>query len=239
MNSASNFRFGPNESLVRAPFYSLRLRPEVPFKLGDVGFDHTPWVDWSCDRFVAFFDLATLNRSEGYEGAAAFFKQKTPEAAEDLACYLQGYYSFDGALAYIPASHAEDFYAFFEGFVRDALSGMKDRENGDASQEFALGSDESDVVSYWGTTVPDGLFLLFAMSCDVIGEDWFESALRRYPKRDEITPPEGATVFDPKYAYFHQDSHLADNLSPDRNEDDPMYVSFVNWAVEKGYLKAI
>lgn len=229
------FSFTSHQSVVRTPFYALRLRTAA-FELGDSGLDHTPWAMWPCDRFAAFFDRDTLNTSQGYEGAAGFFAQKTPDAAEDLACYLQGWFSFDGSIAYIPASHAEDFYAFFETFVNDALLGTNDTESGNASRECHVGRAEEDVVSYWGATVPDGLFLLFAMARDVMGEDWLYSAFRRYPKRDEITLPADATAFDPTCAYFYQDCHLADNLVPDRNEDG-VYVSFLTWAHEKGYLK--
>lgn len=225
------FSFGPNESLVRDPFFSVALQPDSPFPLND---NHTPWGGWMCDRFVSFFDLATFEEEANDEETAAFIDGPSPETGIALARLLQGSHSFDGALAFIPTSHAEDFYAHLERFVKNSLSGMGEHA---APDELNLGSDNSDPVSYWGSTTADGLLLLFSTSCDCYDEDWLKSAFECYPRRGEITAPPEATGFDPRFAFFYQDCHLADHLYPDRHDDDPIYGSFLGWAENKGYLR--
>ena len=232
----SNLVFGVCESLVRAPFYMLSLHPAQPFVLGG----WTPWKNWSCDRFAAFFDLNSFDEYtretewDEDEPLEAFAHDKNEANAKRLAEYYQGFYSFDGALAFIPASHAEDFYAYFKNLVDAGLSGLKDTPTDKLSEDFNVGDDASDVVAYWGSSTPDGLLLLFAMSADCLGENWLETALQRYPRRSEIMPPPNQ-AFDPKYAYCHEDCHLADHLSADRHED-LAYTSFLAWAHDKGYL---
>lgn len=234
----SRLSFGPNESLVQPPFFSLAYNPEQPFVLGNEDGNHTPWADWRCDRFRAFLPL------EAFPLGFAM----TDERAVNLAQHHQGYYSFDGSLAYIPASHAEDFFQHLDNFVRKGLSGIGIPQDDRFEDELTLGSDEEDVVGYWGTTTPDGLFLLFSNSADALGEDWLESAWRRYPRRNEITAPADATAFEPAFAFFHADVHLADHLTldraadhcgPDRDADPSLYPSFLTWAHDKGYLKSL
>lgn len=235
---SSQLLFGANESLVQSPFFSLAYNPEQPFTLGNENGNHTPWADWRCDRFRAFLPL------EAFTLGSAL----TEEQAVELAQHHQGFYSFDGSLAYIPASHAEDFFQHLDQFVRKGLSGMGIPQEDRFEDELNLGSDDEDLVGYWGATTSDGLFLLFASSADTLGEDWLESAWRRYPRQNEITLPADATAFDPAFAFFYADAHLADNLTLDRvvghdgNEQDParlLYRSFLSWAHNKGYLKSL
>lgn len=230
--------FGVSESMVRAPFYELRVSPEKPFALEDEP-STMPWTSWTCDRFVTFFDHKSFNENQGngmLESTQAFFEERTVENAQKIAKELQCAYSFDGALAFIPQSHAEDFYTFFENVLNKGLIGLGDRTIEVNSEDFNLGSDMDDPVAYWQSSNDDGIFLLFAESCDSGGEDWFESAFLLYPRRDEITAPQDTTEFDPKYAFLHQDCHLGDHLYPSRHKDNPLFGSFLRWANEKGYL---
>ena len=228
------FTLSANESFVRAPFYSAVLRPDTPFSFED---EHSPWGGWLCDRFVSFFDMSTFEEEADYEEMTNFIASPTAETATALARLLQGSHSFDGSVAFIPSSHAEDFYAHLEQFVANSLAGVP----GDTSSpdNLNLGSDNSDPVSYWGSTTSDGLFLLFSTSCDAYDEDWLGDAFQCYPARDEIIAPKDASCFDPRYAFFHNDSHLSDHLYPSRHENNELYVSFLKWAKDKGYLRVM
>lgn len=232
------FAFETHDTPVRDPYCSVRLRVSPGFSFGDT---HTPWRHWQCDRFAGFFGNAGFvdDRVEVDENSSpieAFQAEPNAQTAETMAIYQQGFYSFDGELAFIPVSHAEDFFAHLETFIAGALSGEGNTPERTVSDEVSLGYESDDLVAYWGATTADGLFLLFAMSCDTIGENWFEMAFECYPKREEIEHPAGATAFDPTKAYFHQDCHLADHLYPDRQRNNPLFASFLDWAFAKGHL---
>ena len=232
----STFAFEKHDSSVRDPYCSVALRSSPAFPFGN---DWTPWGHWDCDRFLGFFGTQSFLESppeEPGDAVEAFQADQTPQTARDLAIYLQGFTSFDGELAFIPASHAEDFYAHMERFVAGALSGEGNTPEDTVSDDVSLGYEDDDVVAIWGHSTPDGLFLLFAMSCDTIGEGWLESAFRRYPKRDELEQPAGQAGFDPTRAYFHIDCHLADHLYPGREPNNPGLGAFLAWAFQRGHL---
>lgn len=229
------FAFTKHQSSVRAPYCSVVLRSNPAFSFGN---DGAPWGYWLCDRFAGFFGASSFLDSppEDPDGAVEVFQaEQTPQTAQAMAVHLQGFCSFDGELAFIPASHAEDFYAHLEQFVAGALSGNRNLAEDSGADVLSLGYEDDDVVAYWGHSTPDGLFLLFAMSCDAMGDDWLASAFRCYPKREELEQ-QGQTSFDPKRAYFHMDCHLADNLYPGRHEGNPQFGAFLAWANAKGYL---
>lgn len=228
------FTFGANESSVRDPFYSVILQPGTPFSFAD---NNTPWCGWLCDRFVSFFDLNTFEDEADDEETANFIANPNAETAITLARFLQGNYSFDGSLAFIPSSHAEDFYSHLQRFILNSLTGVGGEPS--SPDELNLGTENYDPVSYWGSTTPDGLFLLFSTSCDCYDEDWLESAFQCYPRRAEIAAPQEASEFDPRFAFFYADSHLGNRLYPSRRPDDVVYGSFLGWAKDKGYLRVI
>ena len=231
----TSFSFTNHTSQVRDPYHRVELRPAEPFALND---ESSPWGGWLCDRFVGYFDQGSFEEdSSSWDEVNAFIEHRDATTATALAQAFQGYFSFDGEIAFIPASHAEDFHTHLQQFLDQALGGQHDTPSDTLSNEVNIGTESDDMVGYWGSTTTDGLFLLFAMSCDSIGEDWLASAFKRYPRRAEITAPAGATTFGPRFAFFHSDCHLADHLYPGRHDDNPLYVSFLTWAGQKGYLR--